>query len=58
MDAHYIWFAFYEKCIKSLSVLLICLVNFQNRAAIKKKEVIMVSKHTLIQIEISLYPIS
>jgi hypothetical protein len=37
MDAHYIWFAFYEKCIKSLSVLLICLVNFQNRAAIKKK---------------------
>ena len=41
----------YEKCTKN--VFLICLVYFQNCAAIKKK-VTMVSKHTLVQI--SLYP--
>jgi hypothetical protein len=41
----------YEICTKN--VFLICLVYFQNCAAIKKK-VTMVSKHTLVQI--SLYP--
>ena len=42
----------YEICTKN--VFLICLVYFQNCAAIKKKKVTMVSKHTLVQI--SLYP--
>ena len=48
-DAHYI---LYEICTKN--VFLIFLVYFQNCAAIKKKKVTMVSKHTLVQI--SLYP--
>jgi hypothetical protein len=41
----------YEICTKN--VFLICLVYFQNYAAIKKK-VTMVSKHSLVQL--SLYP--
>ena len=39
----------YEKCTKN--VFHICLVYFQNCAAIKKK-VTMVSKHTLVQISL------
>ena len=51
-DAHYIRYtSLYEICTKN--VFLICLVYFQNCAAIKKK-VTLVSKHTLVQI--SLYP--
>ena len=51
-DAHYIRYAsLYEICTKN--VFLICLVYFQNCAAIKKK-VTLVSKHPLVQI--SLYP--
>ena len=42
----------YEICTKN--VFLICLVYFQNCAAINKKKITMVSKHTLVQI--SLYP--
>ena len=52
-DAHYIRYtSLYDICTKN--VFLICLVYFQNCAAIKKKKVTLVSKHTLVQI--SLYP--
>ena len=52
-DAHYIRYtSLYDICTKN--VFLICLVYFQNCAAIKKKKVTMVPKHTLVQI--SLYP--
>jgi hypothetical protein len=51
--AHYIRYtSLYDICTKN--VFLICLVYFQNCAAIKKKKVTMVPKHTLVQI--SLYP--